>query len=105
MNIEERVREIAVLKVLGYRDIECAMFIYRELLIITIFSAALGIPVSMLAAGVAFDFLDFGSLSAIKWPTYVGSYFIIIVSTIISCFLLFRKVKKVDFNISLKSLE
>ena len=105
MNIEERVREIAVLKVLGYRDIECGMFIYRELLIITVFSAALGIPVSMLAAGVAFDFLDFGSLSAIRWPTYVGSYFIIIVSTIVSCFLLFRKIKKVDFNISLKSLE
>ena len=105
MNIEERVREIAVLKVLGYTDIESAFFIYRELLLITIFSAALGIPTSMGASQLAFTFLDFGSLKDIRWPTYVLSYVIILASAVISCFLLFRKIKKVDFNISLKSLE
>ena len=105
MNIEERVREIAVLKVLGYTDIECAFFIYRELLLITVFSATIGIPVSMGASQLAFGFLDFGSLKDIRWPTYVLSYVIILASAVISCFLLFRKIKKVDFNISLKSLE
>ena len=105
MNIEERVREIAVLKVLGYTDIECAFFIYRELLIIAIFAAGIGIPVSMGASQLAFKFLDFGELKDIRWPTYVFSYLIIIASAVISCFLLYRKIKKVDFNISLKSLE
>ena len=105
MNIDQREREIAVLKVLGYRDFECAMFIFRELFMITIVSALLGIPVSMLASHVAFSFLDFGSLKSITWVTYVLTYAIIIVSTVISSFILYRKIYKIDFNVSLKSLE
>ena len=105
MNIEERVREIAVLKVLGYHDFECALFIYRELLLITVFAAGLGLPLSMGASQLAFSFLDFGSLKDIRWTAYVFSYLIIIASSIISCLLLYRKIKKVDFNISLKSIE
>ena len=105
MNIDEREREIAVLKVLGYRDMECAMFIFMELVMITIVSGLIGIPVSMLASQVAFSFLDFGSLKNITWVTYVLTYVIIIISSIISSFILYHKICKIDFNVSLKSLE
>ena len=105
MNIDERVREIAVLKVLGYTDMECALFIFREILMITIVAGLLGIPVSMGAAQVAFTFLGFGSLKSIQWTTYVFTYVIILVSSLISCLLLYKKIKKVDYNISLKSVE
>lgn len=105
MNIDERVREIAVLKVLGYTDMECALFIFREILMITIVAGLLGIPVSMGAAQIVFTFLGFGSLANIEWTTYVFTYVIIILSSIISCLLLYKKIKKVDYNISLKSIE
>ena len=105
MNIDEREREIAVLKVLGYKDWECSLFISRELILITVFAALIGIPVSMLAAYGAFGFLDFGSLWDIKWYTYIITYAVIIVTSLISSIILRRKIYKIDFNISLKSLE
>ena len=105
MNIDEREREIAVLKVLGYKDIECSLFISRELILITVFAALIGIPVSMLAAYGAFSFLDFGSVWNINWYTYIITYALIIVSALVSSFILYRKIYKIDFNISLKSLE
>lgn len=105
MNIDEREREIAVLKVLGYKDIECSLFISRELILIAVFSGLIGIPVSMLAAYGAFSFLDFGSVWNINWYTYIITYALIIISALISSFILYRKIYKIDFNISLKSLE
>ena len=105
MNIDEREREIAVLKVLGYKDIECSLFISRELILIAVFSGLIGIPVSMLAAYGAFSFLDFGSVWNINWYTYIITYALIIISALVSSFILYRKIYKIDFNISLKSLE
>lgn len=105
MNIDQREREIAVLKVLGYKDIECSLFISRELILITVFAGAIGIPVSMLAAYGAFSFLDFGSIWNIHWYTYILTYAIIIVTSLISSLILHKKICKIDFNISLKSLE
>ena len=105
MNIDEREREIAVLKVLGYKDVECSLFISRELILITVFAGIIGIPVSMLAAYGAFSFLDFGSVWNINWYTYIITYALIIISALVSSLILFRKIYKIDFNISLKSLE
>ena len=105
MNIDEREREIAVLKVLGYKDIECALFIFRELILITVFAGLLGIPVSMGCAQAGFSFLNFGDLSNITWHTYLITYAIIVTSGLVSSFILYRKIKKIDFNVSLKSLE
>ena len=36
INISERVREIATLKVLGFRDREVTMYIFRENLVLTL---------------------------------------------------------------------
>ena len=105
MNIDQREREIAVLKVLGYKDWECSLFISRELILITVFAGLIGIPVSMLSAYGAFSFLDFGSIWNVKWYTYIITYAIIIVTSLISSIILHRKIYKIDFNISLKSLE
>ena len=105
MNIDEREREIAVLKVLGYKDVECSLFISRELILIAVFSGLIGIPVSMLAAYGAFSFLDFGSVWNINWYTYIITYALIIISALVSSFILYSKIYKIDFNISLKSLE
>ena len=105
MNIDERVREIAVLKVLGYRDNESAMYACRELFFITLVAALIGLPVAILVINGIFNTLQFADLSAIKWYSYVLSYVIVVSSSVISSLLLYPKIKKIDFNISLKSVE
>ena len=105
INIDERIREIAVLKVLGYHDHECALYSFRELIMITIVAGVIGLPVSMLVTHLFFSFLEFGTLGDVQWYTYVLSYLIILVSSILSSFMLYPKIKKIDFNISLKSVE
>ena len=105
MNIDERVREIAVLKVLGYHDNESALYACRELFFITVVAALIGIPVAVGVTAMIFNTLEFANLSAVKWYSYVLSYVIVVSSSIISSLMLYPKIKKIDFNISLKSVE
>lgn len=105
MNIFEREREIATLKVLGYTDIECSFYTFREILITTILSLIVSIPVGYLLDMLVFNYLDFGSVSEVKFTSYIYSILIIIVLSLIINFILFPKIKKIDMNKSLKSLE
>ena len=43
INITERMRELATIKVLGFQDSETAIYIYREIFIITLMGIALGL--------------------------------------------------------------
>lgn len=105
MNIDERVREIAVLKVLGYHDTESALYACRELFMITVVAALIGMPVAIGVTTSIFSILEFAKLSAVAWYSYVLTYIIVVSSSIISSLLLYPKIKKIDFNISLKSVE
>lgn len=105
MNIQERERELATLKVLGYYDIECSFYTFREMLIITVIATLLGLPISYLVMLFVFDYLDFGNVNDVNFTSYILTFGIIIFSTIIVNLLLYPKVKKVDLNDSLKIME
>ena len=105
MNIDDREREIAVLKVLGYHDVESALYASRELVFITLAAGLIGIPVGTLVVYVVFTTIDFAKLSDVQWYSYVSTYAITSLSSLISSFLLYPKIKRIDFNISLKSVE
>ena len=105
MNIDDREREIAVLKVLGYYDVESALYASRELVFITLVAGLIGIPVGTLVVYVVFTTIDFAKLSDVQWYSYLATYLITSLSSLISSFLLYPKIKKIDFNISLKSVE
>lgn len=105
MNIQERERELATLKVLGYHDIECSFYTFREMLIITIVACLIGLPVSYGIMYFVFDYLNFGSANDVKAQSYIYTFLIIVISTIIVNFMLYPKVKKINQNESLKSVE
>lgn len=105
MNISERNREIATLKVLGYKDYEVCSYIFREIIQISIIGVILGIPSGILILYLIMKFLDFGSLSDIKLISYFLTGVLVITFIIIVDLLLIRKIKKVNMNDSLKSLE
>jgi len=88
MNIDDREREIAVLKVLGYYDYEGALYTSRELLLITVFVAMLGVPLAALVVYLIFKAINFASIADVNWYSYLATYLITVSSSLISCLLL-----------------
>jgi putative ABC transport system permease protein len=105
LNILERNRELATLKVLGYTDRECSFYTFREILIVSIFAIILSIPCGYLVGKVVFSYLNFGSIEDVRWFMYVIASGSIFVLTLLVNLLLYPKIKKVDMNDSLKILE
>ena len=105
MSIGERKREIATLKVLGYRTGEVAGYIYREVLIMSIFGVVFGIPLGYGLLYFIFSYMQFGTMSVVEWFSYVVSALLVLVFVGVVDLLLLPKIKKVDMNASLKSVE
>lgn len=105
MNIQDRQRELATLKVLGYHNKECSAYTFREIMIISIFSSLLGLPIGTLLIASVFSYLGFGTISDVNWYSYLLSFFIIMAATILVNRLLFPKIRAIDMNSSLKSIE
>ncbi len=108
INVNERIRELATLKVLGFYDGEVSAYIYRENIFLTLIGIALGlvlgIPLNMAVIGaVDIDQLTFNtSLEPL-------SYFVAIIMTLVFAVLvnvmMHFKLKKISMVESLKSVE
>lgn len=105
MNIGDREREIATLKVLGYHDKECSMYTFREIAIISVFACIIGLPISTLIIAYVLEYLDFGNIKDVEWYSYLLTFVIIIMTMVIVNILLYPKIKKINMNDSLKTLE
>lgn len=105
MNIEERKREIATLKVLGYNKLEVAGYIFREVFLISLIGIVIGLPLGYLFVGFALDYIDFGSVDNVRLSTWIITPILSVVFINITDILLYRKINKIDMNASLKSNE
>lgn len=105
LNILERNRELATLKVLGYLDYECSLYTFREVLMVSIFALILSVPSGYIVGLYVFSYLNFGSISDVNWYMYLLSISLIFFLTLGVNLLLYPKIKKVDMNDSLKTLE
>lgn len=108
INITERQREIATIKVLGFYKAETGAYVFRENLILTIIGIIVGLP-----AGVVF--LDFVlaqinvDMVAIK-PIVTSKSLMLTVGTVLVFlviveFVMRRKIEKINMAESLKSVE
>lgn len=105
INIDERRREIATLKVLGYRNIEVVGYVYREILMLTVIGVVLGLPVGYGLMAMLFDMLDFGGIQYVKWYVWVITTALTLTSLALADLLLFRKIHKTDMVGCLKHIE
>lgn len=108
ISINERKRELATIKVLGFYDIEVSQYVYRENIMLTIFGILLGSILGMILHKYVIltceiDMIMFGR--TIKGISYVYS-------TLLTCFFavfinisMHFKLKKIDMATSLKSVE
>lgn len=102
INIEERIGEIATLMVLGYRKGEVVGYVFREILILTIFGVALGLPLGFWFMDFMFEFLRFGNIDYLNWYVWIITGLLSFAALGLAFLLLFRKIHKIDMNASLK---
>lgn len=103
LNIGERKRELATLKVLGYRDGEVLGYIYREIMIMAVLGALVGVLVGIGFVKFVLTYLEFGSLSDVKWYSYILGFSVVVLFVGIADLLLAKKILKIDMTTSLKS--
>ena len=108
INIGERQREIATLKVLGFYDKEVDNYINKENVIFTIIGVMLGLILgyfltNMIVASVEIDNLKF--IRRILPLSYVYSAVITIIFSAIVNYIIHFVLKKIDMIESLKSVE
>ncbi len=108
INITERVREIATLKVLGFTSREVDMYIYREIIIMALIGAligcVLGVPLtSYIAQAAETEAMMFGR--AIDPLSFVFAFLITIAFAVVIALAMKPKLAKVNMVESLKSIE
>lgn len=108
LNITERTREIATLKVLGFRFKEIAKTLTYEMMVDVFIGTVLGLiagyPLTVLVLYVnQTNLLNF--VYHIYWYTYLIAFIISFVVSILVSYLLSLKMKKISMSESLKSIE
>ena len=108
INITERMREMATLKVLGFYDRELSAYIYRENVILTVFGVAMGMLMGKalhqwLILTVEIDLLMFGRV--LQWKSYAWATALTVVFSLLVNLAAHRKLKKLDMVESLKTVE
>ena len=108
ININERKREIATLKVLGFRDREVSSYVYRETIILTIvgiiFGIFLGFSLNTFILMIA-ETDEILFIKTIKPLSYILSFIIIVIFSIIVQVITYFILKRIDMIDSLKSVE
>ncbi len=108
INIAERIREISTLKVLGFYDKEVSSYVYRETLFLTIIGILIGLGAGIFLHMYVINVAETDNilfLHDILWPSYIYSFLIIIIFTIIVQIITNQRLKKIDMVESLKSVE
>ena len=108
VNISERIREIATIKVLGFYDNEVSSYIYRENIILTIIGAIVGLGLGrilhqFIMVTVEVESTMFGRV--ISTSSYIIAAILTIILGIIVNLSMYYKLKNVQMVESLKSVD
>ena len=108
INIEERRRELATFKLLGFFKKELEHYIFRENIILTIIGAVLGVALGLSVLGLI---IQSAEVETIMIPVefdvkyFIISFAITLGFTLITNMMMKKKIRKIDMIESLKSVE
>ena len=108
VNITERQRELATLKVLGFYDLEVAQHVYRENVLLTFIGAAVGVVLGKFLHAFIIDTVEVDTAMFgrnINFSSYMYSLLFTILFSLIVNGIMYFKLKKIDMVESLKSIE
>ncbi|MGM9637563.1 MAG: ABC transporter permease [Eubacteriales bacterium] len=108
INLEERSREIATVKVLGFYPKETSAYLLRENLILSAVAGVLGLPVGVLFHRFVMHVIDVDGLLfplSIHWSSYLFSFVLTILFAFLINLYMKRKVDGIHMAESLKTVE
>lgn len=108
ININERIREIATIKVLGFRADETAMYVFKENLALTVIGTVFGLGLGYLLlafvmSNIKIDMVWFKTV--VEVPSYLWSALLTLMSAIIVDVIFYFKLDKINMAEALKSVE
>ncbi len=108
VNITERQRELATIKVLGFRDNEVTAYVYRENIFLTLFGALTGLAMGFLLhkyiiVTLEIDNMMFGK--SIHWTSYLFALALTFLFSAIVNVIMHFALKRINMVESLKSIE
>lgn len=108
INVTERIRELATLKVLGFTNAEVGMYIYRENFVLTLLGIALGqlfgkYLCTFLVRTIEMDIVMFGRDARLQ--NYLLSIGLTLGFALLVNFFMYFRIKRIDMVQSLKSVE
>lgn len=108
INISERKRELATIKLLGFYDSEVAMYVYRENIWLTLIGAFAGIFIGKVLHGFIIKTVQVNQVMFghdISVPSYIYSMVLAFVFSMAVNGVMYFQLKKIDMIESLKSVE
>lgn len=108
INITERIREIATIKVLGFRRAETSSYVFRENIFLTAFGALAGIPLGRWLIQFVIDNINVNMIFFVARVTnrdYLYSVLLTFVFAFIVNFAMQPVLRKISMTESLKSIE
>ena len=108
INISERKRELATIKLLGFYDSEVAMYVYRENIWLTLIGAFAGIFIGKVLHGFIIKTVQVNQVMFgldISVPSYIYSMVLAFIFSMAVNGVMYFQLKKIDMIESLKSVE
>lgn len=108
ININERIREIATIKVLGFKSLETAAYVFKENLLLSAFGAVAGLAAGRLLLNfvmsqIKVDMVWFEPRVAVM--SYVGAVILTMLAACMVDLVFYFKLEKINMAESLKSME
>ena len=108
VNISERVREIATLKVLGFNNNEINLYIFKEILLLTLIGAILGIPLGTIWHHFIMNVINMDNMMFAMNISKLSFTYAVVLTFVFTCIVLIymtKPLKQVNMVESLKSVE
>ena len=108
INISERVREIATIKVLGFHARESGAYVFRENIILAIMGIICGLPLGLalhtfVMSQIKVDLVSFKYV--IRPISYIVTVILVLLFTTVTDLIMRKKIASIDMAESLKSVE
>jgi len=108
INITEREREIATIKVLGFYSGETGAYVFRENFILVLMGIAAGLPLGLVLHKFIMDKISVDTVAfneVIEPMSYLYTVIVVICFSVIVDIIMRRKLKKINMAEALKSIE
>lgn len=108
ININERIREIATIKVLGFNASETASYVFKENMVLTVAGATMGLLLGKLLllfvmTQIKIDMVWFKAM--VMPMSYIWAIALTLLSAVVVDFIFYFKLQKVNMAEALKSVE